>query len=80
MAKKIMICQSMNGISEHDILCRRKDAIDTVRGMGFRYVDTYFRFDSTALNYLAVGIQIMDSVDYVAFMPGWEESYNRTSI
>lgn len=76
---RVMISQSMKGLSTEEIRERRTAVVAKLEADGHEIVDTVFTDTppegaELALWYLGKALQAMSAVDAVYFMEGWENA------
>jgi len=75
---KAMISQPMRGKTEDQIRTERAEIVKQLESRGYEVVDTVFpdftNQGNITLKYLAKSIEFIADVDFVYFMPGWENA------
>lgn len=72
---KIIISQPMKYKTNKEIMEERKEVVEDLQKQGYEIIDTVFDIkNGTPLQYLAKSIEMIDKVDGVVFMPGWEKT------
>lgn len=80
MKRTIMISQPMKDLSNEKIIDARKNAIHTLKTLGYDVIDNFFTDDGyiaedtkhKPVAYLAKSIENMSKCDTVYFIKGWE--------
>lgn len=79
--KKIFISQPMKGLSQDEILAKRKEIIETIANLGFTeclILDSYFKNaaarEESALVFLSESLKILAEADIVYFGEGYENA------
>ena len=75
---KAIISQPMKGKTEEQIREERVNTVKLLEAGGYEVVDTVFpdftNQGNVPLKYLAKSIEAIADVDFVYFMPGWENA------
>ena len=75
---KAMISQPMKGKTVETIRVERTEAVKYLEGKGYEVIDTiipdFIPQGNIPLKYLAKSIEFITDVDFVYFMPGWENA------
>lgn len=75
---KIIISQPMKCKTNKEIMEERKEVVEELQKQGYEIIDTVFDIQNgTPLQYLAKSIEMIDKVDGVVFMAGWEKTRGR---
>ena len=84
--KKVMLSQPMGGLSEGEILSKKKKATEFLKNKGYEVIDTFFddkefnnimdkeNVTNRPMFYLAKSIEAMSACDSVYFCKGWESA------
>ena len=75
---KAMISQPMRGKTEEQVRAERVETVKQLESRGYEIVDTVFpnftNEGNIPLKSLAKSIEFIANVDFVYFMPGWENA------
>lgn len=73
---KLMISQPMRGKSNEQIKTEREELVKQLEAEGHEVIDTVFDFDidKGGIWYLAKSLEVMEEVDGVVFMVGWNQA------
>ena len=73
---KIMISQPMKGKTNEQIRAERVDLIKKLEEEGHEVIDTVLDIseNKSPIYYLSKSIELLDQVDAVVFMEGWQEA------
>ena len=72
---KIKISQPMRGKTNEQIRGEKQEVVKQLEEQGHEVIDTVLDIDNKSpLFYLSKSIELLDKVDAVVFMPGWQQA------